>query len=75
MRKVQVYDGWKIKQARVEKRLKVCELAAAVGISQSRLSNYECGFRGVPDEIAVKIAAVLGVPLHRFRIVALPEAR
>lgn len=44
-------------------------LAEAVGISQSTLSNYESGFKHIPDARVEQIAAALGIEAWKIRII------
>lgn len=44
-------------------------LANAVGISQSTLSNYESGFKHIPDVRVEQIAVALGIDSWKIRII------
>lgn len=53
--------GERIRRARLAAQLNQAELAAAVGTSQQRISQYETGVRRVPDVLRPKLAAALDV--------------
>lgn len=55
--------GDKIKQLRLEKGIRQDDLAAAVGITKSSVSNYERNQRSPQYDVLYKIAEVLGVPI------------
>lgn len=60
------FDPEKLRQARIESRLKQTDLAAAIGCNQPAVCNWEKG-RQCPGPVAViKMADVLGVEPRFF---------
>lgn len=55
--------GSNLRSLRLEAGKSQNELAGALGIVQSSLSNYERGARDLPLSLAVRIAKHLGKPL------------
>lgn len=53
--------GNRIKTLREQRDMKQKDLAALVGVHQTRISQCETGERGISLELAVKIASALGV--------------
>ena len=54
----------KLTELRKEKKWKMTELAAELGISQGHLSNIENGRRSIPQALIEKIASILGEPVE-----------
>lgn len=55
------YNGFAIKALRQKSRLNVSALAAAVGIRQPHMSLIEAGKRQPSDDVAMRLAAALGL--------------
>ena len=55
------YNGFAIRVLRQKSRLNVTALATAVGIRQPHMSLIESGDRQPSDEVAMKLAAALGL--------------
>jgi transcriptional regulator with XRE-family HTH domain len=63
--------GAAIRSARMQAGMKQEQLATAIGIDRTTLSNYERGSRGIPVGVLVQIAYELRVPLSEL----VPRAR
>jgi transcriptional regulator with XRE-family HTH domain len=63
--------GAAIRTARMQTGVKQEQLATAIGIDRTTLSNYERGSRGIPVGVLVQIAYELRVPLSAL----VPRAR
>ncbi len=63
--------GAAIRTARMQSGIKQEQLAVAIGIDRTTLSNYERGSRGIPVGVLVQIAYELRVPLSAL----VPRAR
>lgn len=50
-----------LRKLRLEKGIKLTDMANQLGIRESRLSMMESGQRPVPEELTEPIAAILGV--------------
>lgn len=55
------YNGFAIRALRQKSRLSVSALAVAAGIRQPHMSNIERGDRQPSDDVAMRIAAALGL--------------
>lgn len=66
--------GRKLKNLRHEKRITQGQLAEAIGITRSTISNYEIGRRTPRLKDLQNIAKVLGVGLDYFGIASNDEA-
>lgn len=64
----------KIKALREQRDMTQEDLAVLVGVHQSKISHVETGRRGISFELAVKIAAALGVPVDELVASALEIA-
>ncbi len=68
---IDAHIGAAIRSARMQSGMKQEELAVAIGIDRTTLSNYERGSRGMPIGVLVQIAYQLRVPLSEL----VPRAR
>jgi transcriptional regulator with XRE-family HTH domain len=68
---IEVRIGSTIRAARMRVGMKQEELAAAIGIDRTTLSNYERGSRGIPIGVLLYIAYALRMPLSEL----IPRAR
>lgn len=66
------YNGYAIKALRQKSRLNVSALATAVGIRQPHMSLIEKGSRQPSDEVAMRLAAALGLDDLRAILVMPP---
>ncbi len=60
--------GKLLKRLRTECRMTQKEAAAIAGTTQTRISDFECGVRTIPHEIAVIFARRFGVEPGDFEV-------
>ena len=60
--------GKLLKRLRTECRMTQKEAAAIAGTTQTRISDFECGVRTIPHEIAVIFARRFGVEPGDFKV-------
>lgn len=58
--------GEKLKTLREQRGMKQAQLANAVDVQPSRISQWETGARGVPLEVLVKLASALSVSVEEL---------
>ncbi len=58
--------GYRVKNLRIEREIAQTELARAIGVSQTHLSNIETGKVGLTTENVVKLAEVLDCSLDEI---------
>ena len=56
--------GGKIKKIRHTRKVKIAEIAEAVGVSETCIRNYEVEYRNPDRESLCKVAEILGVPVE-----------
>lgn len=55
--------GYKVKEARLKKKISTAELAMAIGCSQGHISNVESGAAALTLDKLLAIAKVLAIPI------------
>jgi transcriptional regulator with XRE-family HTH domain len=58
--------GERLRKARVKKNIKQGELARAVGLARTSITNIECGRQPVEVRVLVQIATTLGTSVTRL---------